>query len=174
MQEASKQIYELAATFQNQEWKREINYKDYKLTADFSDSVRGEKVELIKLHNDNIEYLKIETINRRPYKHGDFRNSQPTLVEFKISTSEIKPISIGTLNASLVHPREVFLPAITHSAASLILAHNHPSGDPQPSQDDITLTNHLINASELLDIAILDHLIVTSSSHLSLKETGHL
>jgi DNA repair protein RadC len=81
-------------------------------------------------------------------------------------------ISIGTLNASLVHPREVFEPAIKHSAVQIILAHNHPSDSTEPSAEDIAVSNRLIAAGELLGIEILDHVIVTKSGYLSLKEGG--
>lgn len=79
-------------------------------------------------------------------------------------------VSIGTLNSTLVHPREVFAPAISHAAASLILAHNHPSGDCQPSEEDVALTKRLISAGELLGIEVLDHLIITPTAYLSMKE----
>jgi len=81
-------------------------------------------------------------------------------------------VSIGSLSASIVHPREVFLVAITHSAASLILAHNHPSGDVSPSQDDIDLTHRLVRAGEIMGIEILDHIIVASTDFVSLKSRG--
>ncbi len=81
-------------------------------------------------------------------------------------------ISVGTLNASLVHPRELFREAINYSAASVILVHNHPSGDPSPSQEDITLTRKMVKAGELLDIAVLDHIIIGDNRYVSLKEKG--
>ncbi|CUH97443.1 UPF0758 protein [Propionispora sp. 2/2-37] len=81
-------------------------------------------------------------------------------------------ISVGTLNASLVHPREVFREAISHSAASIILVHNHPSGDPAPSQEDIRLTQKMVDAGRLLDISVLDHVIIGDSKYVSLKEKG--
>ena len=81
-------------------------------------------------------------------------------------------VSIGSLSASIVHPREVFQLAIQHHSASLILAHNHPSGDVSPSRDDIDLTRRLINAGEIMGIDILDHLIISASDFLSLKEKG--
>jgi DNA repair protein RadC len=81
-------------------------------------------------------------------------------------------ISVGTLNASLVHPRELFREAINYSAASAILVHNHPSGDPSPSQDDVILTKKLVQAGELLDIDVLDHIIIGDNRYVSLKETG--
>lgn len=83
-------------------------------------------------------------------------------------------ISVGHLTASLVHPREVFAPALAHHAASLILAHNHPSGSLEPSQEDKTITTKLIAASEVLNINIIDHLIVTRNAFYSFKEQGIL
>ncbi len=79
-------------------------------------------------------------------------------------------ISVGTLNASLVHPREVFEPAIKSSAASVILAHNHPSGDIKPSNEDLLITKKLVDSGNLLDIHVIDHIIVTKDSYTSLKE----
>src|SRR5436190_9205530 len=81
-------------------------------------------------------------------------------------------ISEGTLSSSLVHPREVFKPAILESAASVILLHNHPSGDPTPSREDIRLTRQLVEAARLLDLRIHDHLIVGRGAYVSLAERG--
>jgi DNA repair protein RadC len=83
-----------------------------------------------------------------------------------------REISRGSVSASIVHPRECFLPAISLAASSVILAHNHPSGDPSPSKDDIELTRRLVKAGELLGIEVLDHLIIAEHSFLSLKEKG--
>ena len=76
-----------------------------------------------------------------------------------------RTITIGTLNASLVHPREVFADAITDRAASIIVAHNHPSNNPEPSQADIDLTNRLKEAGKLIGINVLDHILVTKNSY---------
>lgn len=78
-------------------------------------------------------------------------------------------ISVGTLNASLVHPREVFELAIQHSARGIILSHNHPSGDPTPSQEDLDMTRTLISAGDILGITVLDHVIVTKDAWRSMK-----
>lgn len=83
-------------------------------------------------------------------------------------------ISIGTLNASLVHPREVFEPAISNSTAQIILSHNHPSGDSEPSKDDLEITKRLVSAGKILGIEIIDHIIVTKDEYFSLKEKGLL
>lgn len=79
-------------------------------------------------------------------------------------------VSIGTLNASLVHPREVFEPAIAHRAAQIIVAHNHPSGDPQPSAEDIALTRRLADAGCLLGIELADHVVVAGEEWVSIMQ----
>ncbi len=79
-------------------------------------------------------------------------------------------ISIGSLNANLVHPREVFEPAVRYLAAQIILAHNHPSGDPNPSEHDIEITKRLVDAGNILGIDIVDHIIVTKNAFLSFKQ----
>lgn len=79
-------------------------------------------------------------------------------------------ISIGSLSASIVHPREVFQVAVQHSAAGVILAHNHPSGDVSPSKDDIDLTRRLVQAGDIMGIEVLDHIIIAAADFLSLKE----
>jgi len=84
----------------------------------------------------------------------------------------ISTISIGTLNASLVHPREVFKDAIKHSAYSVVLAHNHPSGDSEPSEDDLMITKKLVEAGKILDIKVTDHIIITKNGYFSFKEKG--
>ncbi len=81
-------------------------------------------------------------------------------------------VSIGSLSSAIVHPREVFRTAVSQAAASVILAHNHPSGDVSPSQDDINLTRRLVQAGEIMGIDVLDHLIIGSDDFLSLKERG--
>ena len=84
----------------------------------------------------------------------------------------IETISIGTLDSSLVHPRELFKTAIKNSSAALILAHNHPSGDPYPSREDLTLTRRLREGGEILGIQILDHVIIGDNRYVSLREEG--
>jgi len=92
--------------------------------------------------------------------HLDCRN--------KIKLLEL--VSLGTLNSSLVHPREVFTRAVGERSAQIIIAHNHPSGVAKPSDDDLSLTKRLMKAGELLGIELIDHIIVTNSSYISLKE----
>jgi DNA repair protein RadC len=83
-------------------------------------------------------------------------------------------VSVGTLTASLVHPREVFRSAIESSAAALVLVHNHPSGEPSPSREDFVVTDRLKEAGVLMGIAVIDHVIVAESGYFSFREAGHL
>ncbi|WP_292519264.1 DNA repair protein RadC [Methanoculleus sp.] len=87
---------------------------------------------------------------------------------------ERRTVTVGILNQSLVHPREVFAEAITDRAASVILVHNHPSGTLDPSTQDIGITRQLVEAGSILGIRVLDHIIVTKRGYVSLKELGHL
>ncbi len=83
-------------------------------------------------------------------------------------------IFIGSLNASIVHPREVFKEAFRRSAASIICLHNHPSGDPTPSKEDIDVTKRLLECGRMIGIDVLDHLIIGEKKYVSLKEKGYL
>jgi len=87
---------------------------------------------------------------------------------------EISLVSVGSLSASIVHPREVLKPAIRRSAAAIIVSHNHPSGIPTPSPEDIEFTRRLARCGELIGIRLLDHVIVAGDSYESLKEGGHI
>ena len=79
-------------------------------------------------------------------------------------------VSVGTLTANLDHPREVFEPALKHSAANVMIAHNHPSGDPEPSEDDLITTKQMTEAGKILDIEVIDHIIVTNNTYFSFKD----
>lgn len=86
----------------------------------------------------------------------------------------IQTVHIGSLNASIVHPREVLKPAILSNAASILVAHNHPSNDTTPSKEDIEVTKRLMEAGGIVGIDVLDHLILCEDSFRSLKESGYL
>lgn len=91
-------------------------------------------------------------------------NSANKIIKFEV-------VSVGTLNSSLVHPREVFKVAIESDSANIILVHNHPSGNKEPSNEDIKITKTLIEAGKILDILVFDHLIIGSDSYTSLVES---
>lgn len=84
----------------------------------------------------------------------------------------VETISIGSLNASIVHPREVFKGAVKNSAATIVLGHNHPSGDPNPSEEDCDVTQRIIESGKLLGIDVIDHIIIGNNSYFSFKEEG--
>jgi len=83
-------------------------------------------------------------------------------------------ISIGTLTSSLAHPREIFAPAIGKAAAAVILVHNHPSGDPSPSDEDVRLTQRIVQAGRIMGIELIDHLIIAENGSYSFKNAGGL
>lgn len=85
-----------------------------------------------------------------------------------------RTVFIGSLNSSIVHPREVFKEALKRSAASFICVHNHPSGDPTPSSEDIDVTRRLNECGQLIGIELLDHIVIGDQKFVSLKEKGYL
>ena len=94
------------------------------------------------------------------------------LLDIRNQLIKVVEVSVGSLDASIVHPREVFKEAISASAASVIFVHNHPSGDPEASDDDINLTKRLAEAGEIVGIDVLDHIIIGDKNYLSLKGKG--
>jgi DNA repair protein RadC len=84
----------------------------------------------------------------------------------------IEKVYVGSLNSSMVRVGELFKPAIQRNAASIIVVHNHPSGDPTPSPEDIALTKSIVQAGKLLDIELLDHLVIGQNKFVSMKERG--
>ena len=103
-------------------------------------------------------------------KLKDYTREHFYIIALNSRNHSIAEVSIGSLNASIVHPREVFAEAIKNKAASVIFIHNHPSGDPEPSEGDLIITNRLVEAGKILEIEVVDHIIVTSNSFLSFKE----
>jgi DNA repair protein RadC len=94
------------------------------------------------------------------------------LLDTKNRVLAIKTVSIGDLSSSIVHPREVYKDAVIASAASIIVAHNHPSGDPTPSAEDVAVTKRLIQSGEIMGIDLLDHIVLGDGTFVSLKERG--
>jgi DNA repair protein RadC len=115
----------------------------------------------------------VERLLRRRIANLDRENFVVVLLNTKNEVIETSTVSVGTLGASLVHPREVFKPAVRASAASVILAHNHPSGKVEPSREDREVTRRLDEAAGILGIEVLDHVIV-GDGYFSMKEHGML
>jgi DNA repair protein RadC len=95
-------------------------------------------------------------------------------LDTKNQPTAINICHMGSLNSSIVHPREVMKPAILSNSASVIVAHNHPSGQCEPSREDVEVTNRLVEAGRVIGIDVLDHLIVCPDNYLSLKEKGYI
>ena len=106
------------------------------------------------------------------YDNAVVEMAQMLALDTKNKIIGIFVISTGSLNASIIHPRDIFQRAILSNAASVILAHNHPSGDPTPSSEDTELTKKLVDAGKILDIPILDHVVIGDGKFVSLKERG--
>ncbi|HCW04451.1 MAG TPA: hypothetical protein DGK91_07950 [Clostridium sp.] len=96
------------------------------------------------------------------------------LVNTKNRVILMKDVSVGSINTSIVHPREVFTEAIKRNATSIIICHNHPSGDPTPSNEDVNITHRLRECGKLIGIQVLDHIIIGNGSYVSMKEKGIL
>ena len=96
------------------------------------------------------------------------------LLNTKNQIISLEDVSVGSLNSSIVHPREIFNVSIKKSAAAIILVHNHPSGDPHPSQEDLKVTTRLVDAGKILGISVLDHIIIGEKKYFSFKEKGLL
>jgi DNA repair protein RadC len=96
------------------------------------------------------------------------------LLDTKQRLTGVGLVSVGTLDASLVHPREVFKPAVVGNAAAVICVHNHPSGDPTPSREDHEITTRLAEAGRVLGIPLLDHLVIAVDGYTSFKDRGFL
>ena len=138
------------------------------------------------------EEIAVSEETEKYFKGKSIRNSQDFYELFRYLSIETKEhfiavhldtknriicvdsISVGSLTSSVVHPREVFKSVLLSSASSIAIIHNHPSGDPEPSRDDISITKRLQEAGVFLGIPVIDHIIIGNSSYLSLMEKGYL
>ncbi len=96
------------------------------------------------------------------------------MLDTKHRVIRVKLVSVGSLDTTIVHPREVFREAASASAAAIVLFHNHPSGDPTPSTEDLVLTTRMVNAGDVMGIHVVDHLILADQRYFSLVEAGRL
>lgn len=146
-------------------------------------SIRAKKILCIKelvsrMQREKQQKIKIITTPRDVIKYFSFLEDKETeefwvmMLNTKNGVIGSKCISIGTLNTALAQPREIFNIAVKHMAASIIVAHNHPSGDCTPSMEDVTVTKNIIKAGKLLNIDCLDHIIIGRQKSISLKQEG--
>lgn len=145
--------------------------------------MRYSKFELVmrqaKVHEDSIDY-KVSSPNgvkEFARKHMEMHmlpeeHFVTVMVNAKGCVTGYTEISHGLLSSAPVHPREVFKPAVVQNASAVVLVHNHPSGDPRPSEDDIKTTKRLVEAGELLGIKVLDHVIIGYTDSYSFAENG--
>lgn len=136
-------------------------------------TVKMEKVKSILIEDKKVSSPKDIFKIASSYLDGvDREHSVLFTFDTKNNITSISTISIGSLSQSIVHPREVFKIAVLSNSASIILVHNHPSGDPSPSKEDISITERIKDCGEILGIKLLDHLILGDNRYVSLKEKG--
>ena len=138
----------------------------FELVSRLEDYHDSEKREVVKTPEDVVAQVR----SRLKSKKKEYFLA--LLLDTRNQLIRVAEISVGSLDSSIVHPREVFKEAISASAASVIFAHNHPSGDPEASEDDISLTKRLAEAGEIMGIDVLDHVIIGDRKYLSLKREG--
>jgi DNA repair protein RadC len=131
--------------------------------------VRGRRERLQILSSRDVAELLVPQFGSKPVEQFGV-----ILLDTKHRVLRVSLLSVGTLDASIVHPREVFREAASGGAAAIIVFHNHPSGDPKPSPDDLTLTRRLIRAGEMMGIDVLDHVIIAENRFHSLRDAGDL
>ena len=108
------------------------------------------------------------------YGTADVEQFGIVMLDTKHRVIRVRIVSIGSLDSTVVHPREVFREAASAAAAAIVLFHNHPSGDPTPSADDLALTTRMVNAGDIMGIDVVDHLILAEQRYFSLVEAGRL
>ena len=148
-------------------------------------SIKGKKrvqvvrVQLVKERNEYYDFKAIKSpecaykIFNEFVGNADREMFVVACLNTKNEIANLSVVHMGSLNASIVHPREVFKTAILSNSASIICAHNHPSGHPEPSREDIEVTKRLAEAGKILGIELLDHIIIGEETFYSLKERGH-
>jgi DNA repair protein RadC len=130
-------------------------------TVEYSDTTIKSPCDIVRLAREVLEMHEMAE-----------ENFVILCLNTKNKIAGVHTVSIGSLNASIVHPREVFKAALLNNANGIICLHNHPSGDPEPSRDDIETTHRLVNAGNILGIKVLDHIIIGDGRYISLKERG--
>ena len=121
------------------------------------------RIPTIRTPEDVYKYLEEMRKLQKEHFRGLYLNIRNRLIHDEV-------ISIGSLTFNIIQPREVFRPAIEYGAAAMILAHNHPSGDPDPSEDDLKVTRKIVEVGKLMEIDVLDHVIIGNDSYVSLRE----
>ena len=145
--------------------------KEYKVVA-LRECPTPEEMATCDTPDRAVDYWRLH-IAQHPYFNPECECLVVLLLNTRRRVKGHQLVTIGTMDTLLVHPREVFRLAIVASASAIILMHNHPSGEPEPSQGDITVTRDLMRAGQLLKIQVLDHVIVGTGRHSSMRELGY-
>lgn len=143
---------------------------EYKITA-LRECLTPESLRLCDTPEKAAEYWRLHVVTN-PYFNPECECFVVLLLNSRHRVKGHQIVTIGTMDTILVHPREVFRLAIMTAAAAIVLMHNHPSGESQPSEADIKVTRDLIRAGQLLKLEVLDHVIVGNPTHSSLRELG--
>ncbi len=150
---------------------RDFNPKEFKVIA-LRECPLPEAMQTCEQPQQVADYWKLH-IATHPYFNPDCECLVVLLLNIRKRVKGHHLVTIGTMDTLLVHPREVFSVAVVMKAAAIIMVHNHPSGDPTPSEADIKVTRDLIRAGQLLKIEVLDHVIMGNPNHCSLRELGY-
>jgi DNA repair protein RadC len=150
---------------------KDYNPKEYKVVA-LRDCPVPDEMKICERPQQVVDYWRMH-IATHPYYNPDCECFVVLLLNTRKRVKGHHLVSIGTMDTVLIHPREVFSVAIAMKAAAIVLIHNHPSGEPSPSQADIQVTRDLIRASQIIKIEVLDHVIMGNPQYSSLKELGY-
>ncbi len=150
---------------------RDFNPKEYRVTALRECPVPAEML-VCETPQQAVDYWRLH-IATTPHFNSECECLAVLLLNTRRRVKGHQLITIGTMDTLLVHAREVFRVAIVAAASAIVMMHNHPSGEPQPSEADIKVTRDLIRAGQLLKIEVLDHVIVGNPTHSSLRELGY-
>jgi DNA repair protein RadC len=163
---------EQIALFKPEKQKRKYQPKEWKVVA-LRECPTPERLQMCDTPEKAVEYWKMH-IATSPQLNAECECLVVILLNTRRRVKGHQLLTIGTMDTLLVHPREVFRTAVIGSAAAVVLMHNHPSGEPSPSEADIKVTRDLVRAGQLLKIELLDHVIIGNPGHASLREMGFL
>jgi DNA repair protein RadC len=157
--------------FKSEKEKRKYQPKEWKVVA-LRECPTPERLQLCDTPEKAAEYWRMH-IATSPQLNAECECLVVILLNTRRKVRGHQILTIGTMDTLLVHPREVFRTAVIGSAAAIVLMHNHPSGEPSPSEADIKFTRDLVRAGQLLKIEVLDHVIIGNPGHASLRELGY-
>jgi DNA repair protein RadC len=158
--------------FKPENQKRKYQPKEWKVVA-LRECPTPERLQMCDTPDKAVEYWKMH-IATSPQLNAECECLVVILLNTRRKVKGHQIVTIGTMDTLLVHPREVFRTAVVGSAAAVVLMHNHPSGEPSPSEADLKVTRDLVRAGQLLKIEVLDHVIIGNPGHASLREMGYL